>query len=412
MESTLYLDASLNIDDVDVTVGQLTHPVAEEVDIHLVHPDTTQVELSTDNGGSGDNYVDTVFDDEAATPITAGSPPFSGRFRPEGNLGTLDGRASQGTWTLRVCDDTPGGGLSGTLESWGLEICASAPTPPADYSDFPSSYGAAWHGGDGSLRLGNQWNADTTFALGADDGSDDGVALDPSDAWVPGATVAIHVTVQGGTAGRYLAAWFDWDDDGAFDAQEQPLGQTVSEGLNVLSVSIPSDGGYTDNRPVNARFRLYPAEPAAQRGAEVAFGAAAGGEAEDHHLVIPLPTAVEIMRFEAAAANGGALLVEWETSSELNNLGFHLYRSDAAGAPRTRLNGDLIPGQAPGSPVGAVYAWWDEGVVAGATYFYWLAAVDTQGQEVLHGPLAATAPAGATVHRCYLPWVVVASPGD
>ncbi len=51
-----------------------------------MHPDATMVELSTDNGSTGDNYTNTVFDDEASTAITAGTAPFTGSYRPEGSL--------------------------------------------------------------------------------------------------------------------------------------------------------------------------------------------------------------------------------------------------------------------------------------------------------------------------------------
>ena len=51
--------------DVNMTIGNLTHTWDSDLDIFLDHPDGTRVEVSTDNGGSGDNYINTVFDDEA-----------------------------------------------------------------------------------------------------------------------------------------------------------------------------------------------------------------------------------------------------------------------------------------------------------------------------------------------------------
>lgn len=55
------------------------------------------VEFERLHGSSGNNYTNTVFDDEAASLITAGTAPFSGSFRPEGSLGgatTLAGSVS------------------------------------------------------------------------------------------------------------------------------------------------------------------------------------------------------------------------------------------------------------------------------------------------------------------------------
>jgi hypothetical protein len=102
------------------------------------------------------------------------------------------------------------------------------------------------------------------------------------------------------------------------------------------------------------------------------------------------PTAAELARFEATAQSGGILL-EWETLSETDNLGFHLYRSEAPDGPRTRLNRDLISGQAPGSPEGAAYTWLDDTVRPGMTYYYWLEDVDIYGRATEHGPVLATA---------------------
>ena len=90
-----------------------THTWDEDLDIYLIAPDGTSVELSTDNGGSLDNYgtscsARTIFDDDAASSITSGTAPFVGTFRPEGLLSSLKGKsgiAVNGSWTLRIIDD-------------------------------------------------------------------------------------------------------------------------------------------------------------------------------------------------------------------------------------------------------------------------------------------------------------------
>jgi hypothetical protein len=113
------------------------------------------------------------------------------------------------------------------------------------------------------------------------------------------------------------------------------------------------------------------------------------------------PTAVEMASF-TAVAQGGAILVTWETASELDLLGFHLYRAEAASGPQMRLNDALIPGQAPGSPVGAVYEFVDGAVAPGVTYWYWLEDVDVRGAATRHGPVSAAVQPGAQL-RIYLP---------
>jgi len=112
-------------EDFIVTQAQvglnLEHTFTGDLDIFLIAPDGTQVELSTDNGGSGENMIGTVFSDNAATSIESGSAPFTGMFQPEGMLSDFDGLSSLGDWTLQITDDA--GGDGGQLLDWTLILC-------------------------------------------------------------------------------------------------------------------------------------------------------------------------------------------------------------------------------------------------------------------------------------------------
>ena len=97
----------------------ITHTWDSDLDIYLVAPDgTTIVELSTDNGGNGDNYTNTVISATGTSAITAGVAPFTGTYTPEGSLAVLNSLNADGTWILRVCDDAAGD--IGTLDSWSI----------------------------------------------------------------------------------------------------------------------------------------------------------------------------------------------------------------------------------------------------------------------------------------------------
>jgi uncharacterized delta-60 repeat protein len=109
-------------------------------------------------------------------------------------------------------------------------------------------------------------------------------------------------------------------------------------------------------------------------------------------------TAVELVSFSATPFSG-AVSLDWETGSELANLGFHLYRS--AGGDIERITSSLIPGLG-SSPQGARYHYLDAAVTNGVTYSYFLEDVDTTGRRERRGPVEATP----------LPTLPVASSGE
>lgn len=96
----------------------ITHTFNADLDIYLIAPNGTQVTLSTDNGGSSDNYTNTIFYYNGETVINIGAPPYTGTFRPQGSLSVFNGIDADGIWILKVCDDLSGN--VGTLNSWSL----------------------------------------------------------------------------------------------------------------------------------------------------------------------------------------------------------------------------------------------------------------------------------------------------
>lgn len=105
--------------DVNVSLS-LTHSFLADLDIYLVSPRGTRIELVTDLVSNEPNMVSTTFDNTAPSGILTGSTPFTGRFRPEGELQNLNGENPTGTWTLEITDDNRTD--FGTLISWSLNI--------------------------------------------------------------------------------------------------------------------------------------------------------------------------------------------------------------------------------------------------------------------------------------------------
>ena len=103
------------------------------------------------------------------------------------------------------------------------------------------------------------------------------------------------------------------------------------------------------------------------------------------------PTDVRLLAFKAMGADGSIVLM-WETASEINTLGFNLYRATSAGGARIKVNTVVIPSlAAPGSPAGAAYDYADAAVKVGKTYYYWLEEVGITGTTKVFGPVRAQA---------------------
>lgn len=105
--------------DINVHVD-ITHPATGELRLMLISPQNKGVILSDYNGGDGDNYTQTVFDDQAEYSIENGVPPFTGSFKPEVALSTFNGSKIAGIWKLRI--NEYGQPNSGTLNNWCLHF--------------------------------------------------------------------------------------------------------------------------------------------------------------------------------------------------------------------------------------------------------------------------------------------------
>jgi subtilisin-like proprotein convertase family protein len=133
----------VTIDNVTI---DLLHTWVGDIGILLIGPGGQVLELSTGNGGPGDNYTGTVFTDNAGPFITAGAPPFAGVYRPEGRVtnlnnpysnapalgtftfaNTYNGTNADGNWTLYINDFFVGD--IGTLISWSITFNVGG-TPP------------------------------------------------------------------------------------------------------------------------------------------------------------------------------------------------------------------------------------------------------------------------------------------
>jgi subtilisin-like proprotein convertase family protein len=116
------------ISDLDVGIS-LTHSRVFDLQLYLQDP-TERLCLNMynfDEYFNGENYTQTIFDDEAELSIEQGQPPFTGRFRPVEpyKLSEFDGEDAYGSWRLQIYDawewDT------GTFNRFELMITAPEP---------------------------------------------------------------------------------------------------------------------------------------------------------------------------------------------------------------------------------------------------------------------------------------------
>lgn len=130
------------IADVDLGVFA-THTWRGDMQITLEHPDGTRVQLVDGdiNNTSGDNFnvllndsgTQTVNTDSATgAHSTAAPPPFANDFSPNAPLSAFNGKSSNGTWRLEICDLYPSAD-NGLFRHAELYL-TSAPTNYADLS--------------------------------------------------------------------------------------------------------------------------------------------------------------------------------------------------------------------------------------------------------------------------------------
>ena len=127
--------------DVDVTLN-ITHTWMGDVQLWVAAPDGTEVRLTNQDGGEGDDFVNTRFDDEAVPSIgnaQAWQDPFTGSWQPNGDLFDFDGLDPNGTWTLYIQDAYNND--VGTVNDWTLHIAVAEQANDLDGDGFMDACG-------------------------------------------------------------------------------------------------------------------------------------------------------------------------------------------------------------------------------------------------------------------------------
>lgn len=133
---TFAVGTSFTVSDVNIGV-LMSHTWRADIEMYLVSPTGTRVQLTASQGADADNF-NLTFDDEAAASVstygtgtaatatsTTAVPPYATSYRPLSALTAFDGQNSSGTWTLEICDNA--GGDSGTFFQADLYLTESGP---------------------------------------------------------------------------------------------------------------------------------------------------------------------------------------------------------------------------------------------------------------------------------------------
>jgi parallel beta-helix repeat protein len=263
---------------------------------------------------------------------------------------------------------------------------------------FNGSHGVALPlgGGSGNSILGNAIYANGGLGIDLlEDGVTANDALDPDTG--PNDLLNFPLLTAATASGGTLTTYFKLDlPAGSYRIEffRNPSGRDgtgFGEGevfAGACSVTHPGGGQV----PLNCAFPGTAADVITATATFCTNGAACtafGSSSEFSAALTSTPTAVTLLSF-AAVGRDRVVDLSWTTASELSNLGFNLYRADAAGGPYTRITSSLIPGLG-SSPTGRSYAYRDSGLENGRTYYYELEDVETTGRTERHGPVSATA---------------------
>lgn len=107
------------VSDINVKVD-IDHTWTEDLRLVLISPTGKKVVLSRFQGENGNDYQNTIFDDEASKSIRQADAPFRGTYKPMAALSKMDGANPNGLWKLVVQDTFEEDG--GSLNNWSMTI--------------------------------------------------------------------------------------------------------------------------------------------------------------------------------------------------------------------------------------------------------------------------------------------------
>lgn len=251
------LPAALTPTMVSKVCMDITHSWDSDMNISLISPTGTIIDLSSGNGGSGDNYTNTCFDMSAGASIVAGTAPFTGSYVPEGAGGFANfaGENPNGNWTLRIADVATGD--QGTVNWWYMVF--DLPAVTYSWTSSPAGFTSS------SDSIAVAPDTTTTYTLTITDTAtlctrvlsytvpvypEISVAISGPTTYCAGSSTPITLTstVSGGN-GVYT---YDWNGLGSADSLNVTVSSDTSFVLSVMdscSTPVASDTIFINANP-------------------------------------------------------------------------------------------------------------------------------------------------------------------
>jgi len=235
------------------------------------------------------------------------------------------------------------------------------------------------------------WDQDKDGIQDASEPGLDGAVVTLTISWPGGGSTRIRTTTADGGYYRFDNLLLDEDHDGTGGGEPTyAIAVVQPEGYPYATTA-----GAGDDRTIDSGLASGESITAIQGSVNDTYD----------YGFYQTPLAVQLASFTATATADGVILA-WETVSEVDVLGFNLYRAIGAsagsgsGSKWLRLNAGLIEAFAPGSSEGHHYTWLDTAAQPGASYCYRLEGVDMAGRPA---DLGETAVASARLWSVWLP---------
>jgi subtilisin family serine protease len=114
--SSISIPNGATVGNVQVRLN-VDYPDDRDLYIYLISPLGRTIALDYNRGGWSSNLTNTLFSQQASTPIANARAPFEGTYLPEASLSQLNGTPAGGTWRLAIRNY---GNNYGKLTYWSL----------------------------------------------------------------------------------------------------------------------------------------------------------------------------------------------------------------------------------------------------------------------------------------------------